>query len=175
MFGCSTQEMVALSGAHTIGNKGFGNPNLFDNSYFQILLQKPWKIGGMQLCTQSPWFHQVVLWTLCWLGLSYALVTGISMDYVFRARRWDDIYDRISHRSCACWRRGVPGVSFDKYLLLLMSYCSLNIKSISSVGPTMLKELSACKSSQSITWTLASLDCVLYCFIVCMILMVRRC
>ncbi|XP_024401301.1 putative L-ascorbate peroxidase 6 isoform X3 [Physcomitrium patens] len=44
--GFSTQEMVALSGAHTIGNKGFGNPNLFDNSYFQILLQKPWKIGG---------------------------------------------------------------------------------------------------------------------------------
>lgn len=46
---CRTQELVALSGAHTIGNKGFGNPNLFDNSYFQILLQKPWKIAGMPI------------------------------------------------------------------------------------------------------------------------------
>ncbi|KAG0586604.1 hypothetical protein KC19_2G103000 [Ceratodon purpureus] len=44
--GFTTQELVVLSGAHTIGNKGFGNPNLFDNSYFQILLQKPWKISG---------------------------------------------------------------------------------------------------------------------------------
>ena len=41
-----TQELVALSGAHTLGNKGFGNPNLFDNSYFQILLQKPWENAG---------------------------------------------------------------------------------------------------------------------------------
>jgi L-ascorbate peroxidase len=37
---------VVLSGAHTLGAKGFGNPNLFDNSYFQILLQKPWKAPG---------------------------------------------------------------------------------------------------------------------------------
>ncbi|CAM6015713.1 unnamed protein product [Sphagnum balticum] len=41
--GFTTQELVVLSGAHTLGAKGFGNPNLFDNSYFQILLQKPWK------------------------------------------------------------------------------------------------------------------------------------
>jgi L-ascorbate peroxidase len=35
------QEMVVLSGAHTIGGKGFGNPNAFDNTYFKILLEKP--------------------------------------------------------------------------------------------------------------------------------------
>ncbi|KAF0898132.1 hypothetical protein E2562_001780, partial [Oryza meyeriana var. granulata] len=39
--GFSTQEMVVLSGAHTIGGKGFGNPNVFDNSYFKVLLEKP--------------------------------------------------------------------------------------------------------------------------------------
>ncbi|TQD95900.1 hypothetical protein C1H46_018478 [Malus baccata] len=36
-----TRELVALSGAHTIGNKGFGNPTVFDNTYFKILLDKP--------------------------------------------------------------------------------------------------------------------------------------
>ncbi|XP_027083991.2 putative L-ascorbate peroxidase 6 isoform X1 [Coffea arabica] len=40
--GFSTQELVALSGAHTLGSKGFGNPTIFDNSYFKILLEKPW-------------------------------------------------------------------------------------------------------------------------------------
>lgn len=40
--GFSAQELVALSGAHTIGGKGFGNPTIFDNSYFKILLEKPW-------------------------------------------------------------------------------------------------------------------------------------
>ncbi|KAH7686679.1 Class I peroxidase protein [Dioscorea alata] len=40
--GFSTQELVALSGAHTLGSKGFGNPNVFDNSYFKILIEKPW-------------------------------------------------------------------------------------------------------------------------------------
>uniref|UniRef100_A0A0D9X9X3 Plant heme peroxidase family profile domain-containing protein n=1 Tax=Leersia perrieri TaxID=77586 RepID=A0A0D9X9X3_9ORYZ len=39
--GFSTQEMVVLSGAHTIGGKGFGNPNVFDNAYFKVLLEKP--------------------------------------------------------------------------------------------------------------------------------------
>uniref|UniRef100_A0A453RKT3 L-ascorbate peroxidase n=1 Tax=Aegilops tauschii subsp. strangulata TaxID=200361 RepID=A0A453RKT3_AEGTS len=39
--GFSTQEMVVLSGAHTIGGKGFGNPNAFDNAYFKVLLEKP--------------------------------------------------------------------------------------------------------------------------------------
>ncbi|KAI3890252.1 hypothetical protein MKX03_021256 [Papaver bracteatum] len=40
--GFSTQELVALSGAHTIGGKGFGSPTVFDNSYYKILLEKPW-------------------------------------------------------------------------------------------------------------------------------------
>lgn len=41
-----TQELVALSGAHTLGSKGFGNPNIFDNSYFKILIEKPWASSG---------------------------------------------------------------------------------------------------------------------------------
>ena len=41
-FVCRTQELVALSGAHTLGSKGFGDPTVFDNSYFKILLDKPW-------------------------------------------------------------------------------------------------------------------------------------
>lgn len=44
--GPRTQELVALSGAHTLGGKGFGNPNVFDNSYYKILLQKPWSLAG---------------------------------------------------------------------------------------------------------------------------------
>ncbi|KAH7524650.1 hypothetical protein FEM48_Zijuj06G0142100 [Ziziphus jujuba var. spinosa] len=40
--GLSTQDLVALSGAHTLGSKGFGDPTVFDNSYFKILLEKPW-------------------------------------------------------------------------------------------------------------------------------------
>ncbi|XP_050215767.1 putative L-ascorbate peroxidase 6 [Mercurialis annua] len=44
--GLSTQELVALSGAHTIGGKGFGNPTIFDNSYYKILLDKPWMSSG---------------------------------------------------------------------------------------------------------------------------------
>ncbi|GAQ88790.1 L-ascorbate peroxidase [Klebsormidium nitens] len=39
----STQEMIALSGAHTLGGKGFGDPTTFDNSYYKILLNKPWE------------------------------------------------------------------------------------------------------------------------------------
>ncbi|XP_015085858.1 putative L-ascorbate peroxidase 6 isoform X2 [Solanum pennellii] len=46
--GFSTQELVALSGAHTLGSKGFGNPTVFDNEYFKILMKKPWlSSGGM--------------------------------------------------------------------------------------------------------------------------------
>ncbi|XP_056174668.1 putative L-ascorbate peroxidase 6 isoform X2 [Syzygium oleosum] len=40
--GLSTQELVALSGAHTLGSKGFGSPIVFDNSYYKVLLEKPW-------------------------------------------------------------------------------------------------------------------------------------
>jgi len=42
----STQELVALSGAHTLGGKGFGSPVVFDNAYFKILLEKPWTSPG---------------------------------------------------------------------------------------------------------------------------------
>ncbi|XP_010324979.1 putative L-ascorbate peroxidase 6 isoform X9 [Solanum lycopersicum] len=41
-----TQELVALSGAHTLGSKGFGNPTVFDNEYFKILMEKPWLSSG---------------------------------------------------------------------------------------------------------------------------------
>ncbi|KAL1210357.1 putative L-ascorbate peroxidase 6 [Cardamine amara subsp. amara] len=41
--GFSIQELVALSGAHTLGSKGFGDPTAFDNAYYKILLTKPWK------------------------------------------------------------------------------------------------------------------------------------
>ncbi|KAI3454206.1 hypothetical protein Pfo_010869 [Paulownia fortunei] len=44
--GFSAQELVALSGAHTLGSKGFGNPTVFDNSYYKILLEKPWSSSG---------------------------------------------------------------------------------------------------------------------------------
>jgi len=40
--GYSTQEMVALAGAHTIGGKGFGEPYVFDNQYYRTLLKRPW-------------------------------------------------------------------------------------------------------------------------------------
>ncbi|GMN45433.1 hypothetical protein TIFTF001_014629 [Ficus carica] len=48
------QDLVALSGAHTLGSKGFGDPNVFDNSYFKILLEKPWKSGGMSSMVGLP-------------------------------------------------------------------------------------------------------------------------
>ena len=41
-MGMSTQEMVALAGAHTIGGKGFGEPYSFDNEYYKTLLKRPW-------------------------------------------------------------------------------------------------------------------------------------
>lgn len=44
--GFSTQELIALTGAHTIGSKGFGSPTVFDNSYYKILLEKPWMSSG---------------------------------------------------------------------------------------------------------------------------------
>lgn len=36
------QELVALSGAHTIGQKGFGAPLTFNNEYYQLILNEPW-------------------------------------------------------------------------------------------------------------------------------------
>ncbi|KAG9455765.1 hypothetical protein H6P81_000273 [Aristolochia fimbriata] len=56
--GLSTQELVVLSGAHTIGGKGFGNPTVFDNSYFKVLLEKPWRSsGGMSSMVGLPSDH----------------------------------------------------------------------------------------------------------------------
>eukprot|EP00246_Nothoceros_aenigmaticus_P004277 TRINITY_DN15764_c0_g1_i1.p1 TRINITY_DN15764_c0_g1~~TRINITY_DN15764_c0_g1_i1.p1 ORF type:complete len:329 (-),score=65.92 TRINITY_DN15764_c0_g1_i1:216-1202(-) len=39
--GFLVRELVALSGAHTIGSKGFGAPTVFDNAYFKVLTSKP--------------------------------------------------------------------------------------------------------------------------------------
>ncbi|KAJ6995082.1 L-ascorbate peroxidase 6 isoform X2 [Populus alba x Populus x berolinensis] len=59
--GLSTQELVALSGAHTLGSKGFGSPFVFDNSYYKILLEKPWKSsGGMSSMIGLPSDHALV-------------------------------------------------------------------------------------------------------------------
>ncbi|KAG6772805.1 hypothetical protein POTOM_024227 [Populus tomentosa] len=59
--GLSTQELVALSGAHTLGSKGFGSPFVFDNSYYKILLEKPWKSsGGMSSMVGLPSDHALV-------------------------------------------------------------------------------------------------------------------
>ena len=40
--GLSTRELVALSGAHTLGSKGFGPPLAFDSAYYTTLLARPW-------------------------------------------------------------------------------------------------------------------------------------
>ncbi|EOY29479.1 Ascorbate peroxidase 6 [Theobroma cacao] len=59
--GFSTQELVALSGAHTLGSKGFGSPVAFDNSYFKILMEKPWKSSaGMSSMIGLPSDHAIV-------------------------------------------------------------------------------------------------------------------
>ncbi|KAK4277171.1 hypothetical protein QN277_015209 [Acacia crassicarpa] len=59
--GFSTQELVALSGAHTLGSKGFGSPISFDNSYYKVLLEKPWmSSGGMSSMIGLPSDHALV-------------------------------------------------------------------------------------------------------------------
>ena len=45
--GFTTQEFVALCGAHTLGSKGFGDPVTFDNTYYKTLLEKPWAAPNM--------------------------------------------------------------------------------------------------------------------------------
>ncbi|PNH00090.1 putative L-ascorbate peroxidase 6 [Tetrabaena socialis] len=40
--GFNVKELVVLSGAHTLGSKGYGDPNRFDTEYFRSLLRKPW-------------------------------------------------------------------------------------------------------------------------------------
>lgn len=52
--GLSTQELVALSGAHTLGSKGFGSPTVFDNSYFKVLLEESVSSGSMSSMTGLP-------------------------------------------------------------------------------------------------------------------------
>ncbi|KAL6212066.1 hypothetical protein ACLB2K_017288 [Fragaria x ananassa] len=52
--GFSTQELVALSGAHTLGNKGFGSPTVFDNSYFKVLNEESVFSGSMSSLTGLP-------------------------------------------------------------------------------------------------------------------------
>ena len=42
-MGLSVRDLVALSGAHTLGGKGFGDPATFDNSYYKALLERPWE------------------------------------------------------------------------------------------------------------------------------------
>jgi L-ascorbate peroxidase len=42
-MGFTPVEMVALLGSHTIGNKGFGEPLVFDSTYYRSLLKKPWE------------------------------------------------------------------------------------------------------------------------------------
>ena len=40
--GYTARELVALSGAHTLGSKGFGAPLAFDNANYRTLLARPW-------------------------------------------------------------------------------------------------------------------------------------
>ncbi|KAK9865588.1 hypothetical protein WJX84_009924 [Apatococcus fuscideae] len=40
--GLDTHDLVVLSGAHTLGGKGFGDPLTFDGTYYKTLLKKPW-------------------------------------------------------------------------------------------------------------------------------------
>jgi L-ascorbate peroxidase len=42
-MGFSAKELVCLSGAHTLGTKGFGAPDRFDNAYYIELLKRPWE------------------------------------------------------------------------------------------------------------------------------------
>lgn len=47
--GFNSQELVALSGAHTIGIRTFGDPLGFDNSYFRVLVAMPWLDSSVKM------------------------------------------------------------------------------------------------------------------------------
>lgn len=57
--GLSAQEFVVLSGSHTLGSKGYGDPVTFDNTYYKTLLQQPWvdKSNEMAQHTGIPTDH----------------------------------------------------------------------------------------------------------------------
>ncbi|GJY24847.1 putative L-ascorbate peroxidase 6 [Tanacetum coccineum] len=57
----TTQELVALYGAHTLGSKGFGNPVVFDNAYYKVLLEKPWQsLAEMTTMVGIPSDHALI-------------------------------------------------------------------------------------------------------------------
>ena len=41
-MGLDTKDLVALSGSHALGGKGYGDPLTFDSVYYKTLLEKPW-------------------------------------------------------------------------------------------------------------------------------------
>ncbi|KAJ0469360.1 putative P-type Ca(2+) transporter [Helianthus annuus] len=64
-----TQELVALSGAHTLGSKGFGNPVIFNNAYYKVQLEKPCLSSGSAPLTVV----QLLLWVNMIMGTLGAL------------------------------------------------------------------------------------------------------
>lgn len=50
--GLTPLDLVSLSGAHTLGSKGFGDPLTFDGTYYKTLLEAPWaKPGADEMAT----------------------------------------------------------------------------------------------------------------------------
>ncbi|KAF5769740.1 putative P-type Ca(2+) transporter [Helianthus annuus] len=75
-----TQELVALSGAHTLGSKGFGNPVIFNNAYYKVQLEKPCLSSGFWSTFAKITHHsapltvvQLLLWVNMIMGTLGAL------------------------------------------------------------------------------------------------------